>query len=424
MKPEAICKDPKSLKYVRGWSYHDQLNGLISEAPHILPKRESWPAGVEDIREQEITRAGFQPTAAHSACYLYRSHPGPGWRRDGARPISKEEVAPGWVTGMVQRTEVPESQLPRKYKSQAASPKGHCLQNLVTLFYNADVSAGVTQGSEPMPFFFRNADGDDLYFVHHGEGVIETELGLIGYEPGHMIWIPKGLAYRIVPMSEKHELFHFENYGENFQKPDTSFTGDAAVYYHRNIEVPVSCYVPKTGDHEVVVKANGVFTAYTHPHHPMDVVGWDGTWFPFRLHVRDIQPITSYKSHVPPSAYCMFCGTGFEYCAFVPRPVETGERSLPVPFDHINCDRDEVIFYSRGVFFSKDTSDEGTVTFHPRGVSHGPHPASLQRSLDRREKEGAFMFDGYFILLETNRPLFPTKYAAEYEESSYINSWQ
>ncbi|MEZ4751360.1 MAG: homogentisate 1,2-dioxygenase [Bdellovibrionota bacterium] len=253
MIPEAISKDPKTLQYVRGWAYHDQLGGLITEAPHVLPKKESWPQGVDDIREQEITRAGFQPTVAHAASYLYRAHPGPGWKRDGARAVASEEVAPGWVTGRFENTEYPKGQLPRKYKAQKSATKGHCLKNLVTLFYNSDVAAGVTHGSEAMPFFFRNADGDDLYFVHHGEGIIETELGLIGYEPGHMVWIPRGIAYRIVPLSERHELFHVENYGENFQKPETAFTGDAAVYYHRNIEVPVGRYVPKSGDHEVIV---------------------------------------------------------------------------------------------------------------------------------------------------------------------------
>ena len=215
-----------------------------------------------------------------------------------------------------------------------------------------------------------------------------------------------------------------ENYGPKFKKPETGFTGDAAVFYHRNIEVPTACYINRTGDHTVVVKAQGQFTGYTPHYHPMDVIGWDGTLFPFRLHIRDIQPITSWKSHVPPSAYCTFFGDNFEVCSFVPRPVETGQRSLPVPFDHINNDRDEVIFYSQGTFFSKSESEAGSLTFHPQGVSHGPHPAALERATKRREKEGAFMLEGYFILVETTHALFPTKQASALEDTNYINSWQ
>lgn len=413
----------ESLRYVRGWCYHDQLGGLRTEAPHVLPDRASLPPGVSDVREQEITRAGFLPTGDHAASYLYRAHPGPSWVKDGARAVSASEIAPGWITGSVEPPPELGPQIPRKLKATAASA-AHPLAALKTYFYNRDLACGVTTGSAPMPFFFRNADGDDLFFVHEGNGICETELGAIGYEKGHYVWIPKGIAYRLVPQSKPHTLLHMENYGESFRKPDTGITGDAAVYYHRNIEVPVAAYVLRKANHTVVVKAHGRFTAYTHPHHPMDVLGWDGTLFPFRLHARDIQPITSWKSHIPPSAYCTFFGKGFEICTFVPRPVETGERSLPVPFDHINVDRDEVIFYSEGVFFSKNESPEGTLTFHPRGFSHGPHPSALTRASERREKEGAFTLEGYFVLVETNAPLHLSRHAAAIEDASYINSWQ
>jgi homogentisate 1,2-dioxygenase len=414
----------KDIVYQTGWCYHNQLNGLRTSAPHVLPDPTSLPPGVDpaQVREQEYTRAGFVPTSKHATAYLYRAHPGPSWKRDGIQSLPAAEVAPFWVTGRVQPATV-QACRPRKYQ-RAPLEAGHAIQNLRTLFYNQDVALGISTCTTPMPYFLRNADGDDLFFVHDGEGVLETEFGPLGLEKGYYVWVPRGTLYRIVPDSAQLFLLHVENYGEAFQKPDTGITGDAALYYHRNIEVPTRCYSLAQGDFTVVVKQGGIFTAYRYAHHPCDVLGWDGDLAPLRLNLRDFKPITSWRAHIPPSAYCTFLGQGFEVCSFVPRPVETADRALPVPFDHVNHDRDEVLFYSEGVFFSKDTSDAGTITFHARGFSHGPHPRALHRAMERRARDGGYMFEGYFILLETSAPLSITTWADTLEDKDYLNSWQ
>ena len=414
----------REISYQTGWCYHNQLNGLRTSAPHVLPEPDSLPLGVDpaQVREQEYTRAGFVPTADHAVAYLYRAHQGPSWIRDGIRQMPAEDVAPFWVTGRT-RPLTAQACMPRKYH-RVPTQNGHVIENLRTLFYNQDVSISISTCTDPMPYFFRNADGDDLFFVHEGEGVLETEFGPLGLQPGYYVWVPRGSLYRIVPDSAELFLFHLENYGEKFQKPDTGITGDAALYYHRNIEVPMLRYDLSAGDFEVLVKQGGAFTSYRFEHHPCDVIGWDGDLAPFRFNIRDFKPITSWRAHIPPSAYCTFVGQGFEVCSFVPRPVESAERSLPVPFDHMNQDRDEVIFYSEGVFFSKDSSESGTLTFHARGFSHGPHQRALQRATERREKEGAYMLEGYFLLLETNLPLSFTPWAETLEDKDYLNSWQ
>ena len=416
--------DAKAITYQTGWCYHNQLNSLQTDTPHVLPEPGSLPPGVDpaQMREQEYTRAGFIPTVDHAVAYLYRAHPGPGWGRDAIRAVPAEEVAPLWVTGRT-HSAATQACMPRKYH-RAGIESGHAIANMRTLFYNHDVAMGLTTCTAPMPYFFRNADGDDLFFVHEGEGVLETEFGPLGLEKGYYVWVPRGTLYRIVPDSPHLFLFHLENYGEQFRKPDTGITGDAALYYHRNIQVPTLHYDLSEGDFEVIVKQSGAFTSYHFDHHPCNVIGWDGDLAPFRLDIRAIKPITSWRAHIPPSAYCTFLGHGFEVCSFVPRPVETAERSLPVPFDHINHDRDEVIFYSEGVFFSKDTSDAGSFTFHARGFSHGPHPRALHRAIERRDQEGAFMLEGYFLLVETNQPLSVTPWADTLEDKDYLNSWQ
>ncbi|MGY8936501.1 MAG: homogentisate 1,2-dioxygenase [Alphaproteobacteria bacterium] len=419
------AKNASDITYVTGWCYQNQLNGLRTGAPHVLPDPNSLPPGVDPaaVREQELTRGGFVPSPGrHATAYLYRARQGPRWTRDGIRTIANDDVAPHWLNGRTEGAR-PQASMPRKYPRLSAS-KGDAVSNLRTLFHNQDTAIGVTVCTDPMPYFLRNADGDDLFFVHDGEGVIETEFGPLGLERGYYVWIPRGTLYRIVPDSPQLYMFHIENYGERFQKPDTGITGDAALYYHRNIQVPTACYDLSDGAYTVLVKQAGAFTAYEFDHHPCDVIGWDGDLAPFRFNAEDFKPITSWRAHIPPSAYCTFLGDGFEVCTFAPRPVETGERSLPVPFDHINHDRDEVIFFHEGLFFSKDKSEAGAMTFHARGFSHGPHENALQRALDRRDAEGGYMLDGYAVMIETNLPLTVSPWAESVEEMDYPNSWR
>lgn len=418
------AESASEISYQTGWCYHNQLNGLRTSSPHVLPEPSSLPADVDPakLREQELTRAGFIPGQGHATAYLYRAHSGPSWVRDGIKPLAAKDVAPYWLTGWL---EPPKSQacLPRKYE-RASLPPGNAIQNMRTLFHNRDVAIGITECAQAMPYFLRNADGDDLFFVQEGEGVIETEFGPLGLEEGYFIWIPRGTQYRIVPDTPKLFMFHLENYGERFEKPETGITGDAALYYHRNIQVPVVQYDLSEGDFEVIVKQGGGFTAYRFDHHPCDVIGWDGDLAPFRFNIEDFKPITSWRAHIPPSAYCAFIGQGFEVCCFVPRPVEHAERALPVPFDHVNHDRDEVSFYHKGAHFSRAASEPGAIAFHARGFPHGPNQAALRRQEDRREQKGAFILDAYALLIETSAPLTVASWAETIEDKDYINSWQ
>ncbi|MBT5812037.1 MAG: homogentisate 1,2-dioxygenase, partial [Rhodospirillaceae bacterium] len=203
------AKNADDITYVTGWCYHNQLNGLRTGAPHVLPDLDSLPTGVDPtaMREQELTRGGFIPSPGrHATAYLYRARQGPRWTRDGVRKVARADIAPYWLNG---RTEPVRTQacMPRKFPRLPVE-KGNAVSNLRTLFHNQDTAIGVTVCTDPMPYFLRNADGDDLFFVHEGEGVMETEFGPLGLQPGYYVWIPRGTLYRIVPDSAHLYMFH------------------------------------------------------------------------------------------------------------------------------------------------------------------------------------------------------------------------
>ena len=255
----------QDIEYLTGWCYHNQLNGLRTEAPHVLPDPDSLPKGVDpaEVREQELTRGGFIPApGSHATAYLYRARQGPRWVRDGVRAVPRDEVAPQWLNGRMEAIGA-QACMPRKFQ-RLEGGGGDAVFNMRTLFHNQDIAIGVTVCADPMAYFIRNADGDDLFFVHEGEGVLETEFGPLGLEPGYYVYIPKGTLYRIVPDSPQLYMFHVENYGEKFQKPETGIMGDAALYYHRNIQVPTLRYDLSAGAYDVLVKLGGEFTAYRH----------------------------------------------------------------------------------------------------------------------------------------------------------------
>jgi len=176
----------------------------------------------------------------------------------------------------------------------------------------------------------------------------------------------------------------------------------------------------KPGEWQVQVKRLGEISTVTYPYNPLDAVGWKGDLSPVRLNVRDIRPLMSHRYHLPPSAHSTFMGNRFVVCTFVPRPFETDEDALKVPFFHNNDDYDEVIFYHAGDFFSRDNIHPGMVTFHPTGFTHGPHPKALEKAF-KQTKPGT---DEYAVMIDTRDPLEVGEGASSVEWADYHKSWQ
>jgi homogentisate 1,2-dioxygenase len=296
---------------------------------------------------------------------------------------------------------------------------GDWLAGRVAFLENEDVRLHMARLDAPMPYAFRNADADEILFVHRGGGEILTDFGPLGYERGDYVVVPRGAAYRLTPSSPTSFLI-IESTGE-VEIPERGILGRHALFDHDVIEVPAPAPAREAppADHLVVVQRGRRLSRITYPFDPLaTTIGWKGDLAVYRLNVRDIRPVSSERYHLPPPAHATFTMPNAVVCTFLPRPLETGDPgALRVPFFHANIDYDEVLFYHDGEFFSRAGIAPGTVTFHPQGIHHGPQPQAVKAaSTKERTNEQAVMID-------TRRPLVPTDAARRASFPDYWKSW-
>ena len=335
--------------------------------------------------EEEHGRESFNGRASH----LYRTHPPTAWVRiEGplqprAFDLSRLEPAAGWIP----------------------------------VAGNDEVRLYVSRTAESPDWYLRDADGDLCYFVHEGSGTLETDYGPLRYEAGDYLIVPKGTTHKVCPDTATF-AFVIEGSGE-YRLPDRGILGRHAQFDPGVMETPEPHDHPDIeGEFEVRVKRDGQYTSLVYPYHPLDVVGWQGDLCPIRLNVRDFRPIVSPRYHLPPSVHCTWANEGFEVCTFAPRPTETGDpEALRVPFFHSNIDRDEVLFYHSGNFFSRAGIGPGHMTLHPQGLHHGPQAAAMEAA---KTKEFA---DEYAVMVETEKPLHVAPELDAVEQDGYATSW-
>ncbi|MDN9010974.1 homogentisate 1,2-dioxygenase [Brevibacillus laterosporus] len=289
------------------------------------------------------------------------------------------------------------------------------------LLGNDDVVMAVCSPTEEMDYYYRNSEGDEVVFVHKGEGELQTIFGTITYRPGDYLVIPIGTTYRIVPSTEDTRFLVIES--QNEIVPPKRYRNEHgqllehSPFCERDIRLPerLDTHVEE-GSFEVRVKQNHTLYSYTFDFHPFDVVGWDGYLFPYALSIHDFEPITG-RVHQPPPVHQTFAGQNFVICSFVPRLYDYHPQAIPAPYYHSNVESDEVLYYVDGNFMSRKGVVEGSITLHPMGIPHGPHPGKIEASIGKKEtKELA-------VMLDTFRPLKATKQALAIEDTAYMYSW-
>ncbi|WP_232698179.1 homogentisate 1,2-dioxygenase [Brevibacillus daliensis] len=288
------------------------------------------------------------------------------------------------------------------------------------LLGNDDVIMGVCTPTEEMNYFYRNSEGDEVLFVHEGDGELQTIFGTLTYRQGDYLVIPIGTTYRIQP-SCKSKFLVIESQNEIVSpKRYRNAQGqllEHSPYCERDIRLPERLDThDQAGKYEVRVKQNNSLYSYTFDFHPFDVVGWDGYLFPYALSIHDFEPITG-RVHQPPPVHQTFAGQNFVICSFVPRMYDYHPQAIPAPYYHSNVESDEVLYYVDGNFMSRKGVKEGSITLHPMGIPHGPHPGKIEASIGKTEtKELA-------VMLDTFRPLKATKHALSVEDKHYMFSW-
>lgn len=270
-------------------------------------------------------------------------------------------------------------------------------------------------------YFLKNADADEVIFVHKGSGVLKTIYGDIGFGYGDYLVIPRGTIFQLHFNDENNRLFIVDSFTAiEFPKRYMNNYGqfeEHAPMCERDIRRPENMKTHnETGDFKVMIKKQGIVYPYIYATHPFDAIGWDGNLYPYAFNIQDFEPITG-RLHMPPPIHQTFEAHNFVICSFVPRMYDYHPLSIPAPYNHSNVDSDEVLYYVDGDFMSRKSVTQGQITLHPAGIPHGPHPGTVEKSIGQKEtKELAVMVD-------TFKPLWLTEEGIRIMSDDYYRSW-
>jgi len=270
-------------------------------------------------------------------------------------------------------------------------------------------------------YFFKNADADEMIFVHVGSGTMRTMYGNLKFSYGDYIVIPRGTIYQIDFDTEENRLLIVESPSPirtpKRYRNDFGQLLEHSPFCERDIRKPSELEThDEKGEFLFYIKKQDVIYPYHYKSHPFDVVGWDGYCYPYIFSIHNFEPITG-RVHQPPPVHQTFAAKGFVVCSFVPRLYDYHPLSIPAPYNHSNIDSDEVLYYVDGDFMSRKRVEKGMLTLHPGGIPHGPHPGTVEKSIGQKGTEELA------VMVDTFRPLLMTEYAAQIEEGDYYKSW-
>jgi homogentisate 1,2-dioxygenase len=310
----------------------------------------------------------------------------------------------------------------RSFEGFNIKPAADFLQSRVPVLVNNDCHIVLAAPQESLTnYFYKNADADEMIFVHQGTGKLLTQYGEIEFGYGDYLLIPRGTIYQIHFDSPDNRLFIVESFSPiRYPKRYISNNGqllENAPYCERDIRKPKNLTTKdEAGDFVIKTKKKGVLYGLHYAHHPFDVVGWDGQCYPSAFSIHDFEPITG-RVHQPPPVHQTFDAHNFVVCSFCPRLYDYHPQSIPAPYNHSNIDSDELLYYVDGDFMSRKHVTKGMLTLHPAGIPHGPHPGAVEKSIGKKET------NELAVMVDTFHPLMLTKEALEIENKDYVMSW-
>lgn len=310
----------------------------------------------------------------------------------------------------------------RSFQGFNIQPENDYLKSRKPVLVNNDVHISLAAPQHSTKdYFYKNADADELLFVHEGSGILHSQYGMLEFGYGDYLVIPRGTIYQLEFFNTDNRLFIVESFSPiRFPKRYLSHYGqllENAPFCERDIRQPQHLEtIDQAGDFTILIKKKGIMYPIHYGHHPFDVVGWDGCEYPYAFSIHDFEPITG-RVHQPPPVHQTFEGNNFVVCSFCPRLFDYHPLAVPAPYNHSNIDSDEVLYYVDGDFMSRKHVTRGMITLHPAGIPHGPHPGAVEKSIGAKEtKELAVMVD-------TFHPLQITKEALGIEDQQYVMSW-
>jgi homogentisate 1,2-dioxygenase len=310
----------------------------------------------------------------------------------------------------------------RKFIGFNVPPSADFLDSRTPLLFNSDVIIGVAAPQTSLnTYFYKNADADELLFVHRGTGTLRTLLGNIPFEYGDYLVIPRGMIYQIEFDTPDNRLFYLESTHPIYTpKRYRNWFGqllEHAPFCERDLKLPTALEThDKQGDFLIKIKKQGILHQLTYAYHPFDVVGWDGYNFPYAFSIHDFEPITG-RVHQPPPVHQTFETKAFVVCSFCPRLYDYHPKAIPAPYNHSNIDSEELLYYVDGDFMSRNDIAPGVMSLHPGGIPHGPHPGAMERSI------GKTVTNELAVMVDTFRPLKVTQQALDIDDGKYFKSW-
>jgi homogentisate 1,2-dioxygenase len=301
-------------------------------------------------------------------------------------------------------------------------PEDDFLDSRKAMLVNRDCIIGLAAPRKSLTsYFYKNADADELIFIHKGKGKLRTMMGNIQFEYGDYLIIPRGMIYQIQFETENNRLFYVESYAPFYTpkryKNESGQHLEHSPFCERDFKLPTELEThDEKGDFTIKIKKEGMIHEMVYATHPFDVIGWDGYNFPYGFSIHNFEPITG-RVHQPPPVHQTFETSTFVVCSFCPRLYDYHPKAIPAPYNHSNIDSDEVLYYVDGDFMSRNNIEQGHITLHPKGIPHGPAPGAMERSIGHKETQELA------VMVDTFRPLMVTEEAMALDDGKYYKSW-
>jgi homogentisate 1,2-dioxygenase len=301
-------------------------------------------------------------------------------------------------------------------------PEDDFLDSRKAMLVNKDCIIGLAAPRQSLRnYFYKNADADEMIFIHKGKGKLRTMMGNIPFEYGDYLIIPRGMIYQIDFETSENRLFYVESFAPFYTpkryKNDSGQHLEHSPFCERDFILPNELEThDEKGDFLIKIKKEGMMHEIIYATHPFDVAGWDGYNFPYGFSIHNFEPITG-RVHQPPPVHQTFETSTFVVCSFVPRLYDYHPKAIPAPYNHSNIDSDEVLYYVDGDFMSRNNIEQGHITLHPKGIPHGPAPGAMERSIGHTETHELA------VMVDTFRPLMVTEEAMGLDDGQYYKSW-
>ncbi len=310
----------------------------------------------------------------------------------------------------------------RLLKGFDVRPADDFLESRVPLLVNNDIHIGLAAPRHSVrDYFYKNADADEMLFIHRGSGTLRTMLGNVPFEYGDYLIIPRGMIYQIEFDTEDNRILYSESFHPIYTpKRYRNWFGqllEHSPFCERDYKMPTELETyDETGEFLMKIKKQGHLHEMVYATHPFDVIGWDGYNFPYGFSIHNFEPITG-RVHQPPPVHQTFETSTFVVCSFCPRLYDYHPEAIPAPYNHSNIDSDEMLYYVDGDFMSRNHIEQGHITLHPGGIPHGPHPGAYERSIGKKET------GELAVMIDTFKPLMITKNALDIDDGEYYRSW-